>query len=114
MRFALLAMPQMKVQNDGLVINISSMAGKRAGMISGVAYSASKFVCMAALNQSINVEFREEGIRACCIYPGEVDTPILDHRPNPVSDEKRAAALLPEDIAAAALMVARGSARRTA
>ena len=61
---------------------------------------------MAALNQSINVEFREAGIRACCIYPGEVDTPILDHRPNPVSDEKRAAALLPEDIAAAALMVA--------
>ena len=74
-------------------------------MISGVAYSASKFG-MAALNQSINVEFREEGIRACCIYPGEVDTPILDHRPNPVSDAKRAAALLPEDIAAAAYMVA--------
>ncbi|MDE2831701.1 MAG: SDR family NAD(P)-dependent oxidoreductase [Gemmatimonadota bacterium] len=98
-------LPQMKVQNDGLVINISSMAGKRAGMISGVAYCASKFG-MAALNQSINVEFREDGIRACCIYPGEVDTPILDHRPNPVSDEKRAAALLPEDIAAAALMVA--------
>ena len=36
-------LPQMKVQNDGLVINISSMAGKRAGMISGVAYCASKF-----------------------------------------------------------------------
>ena len=71
-------------------------------MISGVAYSASKFG-MAALNQSINVEFREDGIRACCIYPGEVDTPILAHRPNPVSDAKRAAALLPEDIAAAAL-----------
>ena len=80
-------LPHMKAQNDGLVINISSMAGKRAGMISGVAYSASKFG-MAALNQSINVEFREDGIRACCIYPGEVDTPILDHRPNPVSDEK--------------------------
>ena len=98
-------LPHMKARNDGLVINVSSMAGKRAGMISGVAYCASKFG-MAALNQSINVEFREAGIRACCIYPGEVDTPILDHRPNPVSDEKRAAALLPEDIAAAALMVA--------
>lgn len=99
-------MPHMENQGDGLVINISSMAGKRSGMIAGVAYCASKFG-MAALNQSINAEFRETGIRACCIFPGEVDTPILDLRPNPVSDEKRAAALPPEDIAAAALMVAR-------
>lgn len=99
------ALPQMKAQRDGLVINISSMAGKRAGMISGAAYSASKFG-MAALTQSINAEFRDQGIRACCIYPGEVDTPILTHRPDPVSNAKRAAALLPEDIAAAAVMVA--------
>ena len=98
-------MPHMENQGDGLVINISSMAGKRSGMIAGVAYCASKFG-MAALNQSINAEFRETGIRACCIFPGEVDTPILDLRPNPVSDEKRAAALPPEDVAAAALMVA--------
>ncbi len=98
-------MPHMEKQGDGLVINISSMAGKRSGMIAGVAYCASKFG-MAALNQSINAEFRETGIRACCIFPGEVDTPILDLRPNPVSDQKRAAALAPEDVAAAALMVA--------
>ncbi len=91
--------------NDGLVINISSMAGKSAGTVGGVAYSASKFG-LGSLTQSINAEFREEGIRATCIYPGEVDTPILDQRPVPVSDDKRAAALQPEDIAAAATMVA--------
>lgn len=96
---------QMKKQNDGVVINIASMAGKKAGTVGGAAYSASKFG-MASLTQSINAEFRENGIRACCIYPGEVDTPILDNRPKPVSAEKRAAALQPEDIAAAALMVA--------
>lgn len=96
---------QMKKQNDGVVINIASMAGKKAGTVGGAAYSASKFG-MAALTQSINAEFRNNGIRACCIYPGEVDTPILDNRPNPVSADKRAAALQPEDIAAAALMVA--------
>ena len=99
-------LPQMQAQQDGLVINISSMAGKRAGTLGGVAYSASKFG-LSSLNQSINAEFRDEGIRACCIYPGEVDTPILDLRPNPVSDAKRAAALHPGDIAQAALMVAR-------
>lgn len=96
---------QMKKQNDGVVINIASMAGKKAGTVGGAAYSASKFG-MASLTQSINAEFRNHGIRACCIYPGEVDTPILDHRPNPVSTEKRAAALQPEDVAAVALTVA--------
>ena len=50
--------------------------------------------------------FEKTAFAPAVFYPGEVDTPILDHRPNPVSDEKRAAALLPEDIAAAALMVA--------
>ena len=94
----------LKAQN-GLVINISSMAGKHAGTVGGVAYSASKFG-MGSLTQSMNAEFREQGIRATCIYPGEVDTPILDNRPVAVSDDKRAAALQPEDVAAAALMVA--------
>jgi NAD(P)-dependent dehydrogenase (short-subunit alcohol dehydrogenase family) len=98
-------LPQMEKQGDGLVINISSMAGKRAGTVGGVAYSASKFG-MAALTQSINQEFRDVGIRASCIYPGEVDTPILDVRPTPVSPEKRSAALLPEDVAAVARMLA--------
>tara|TARA_Y100000588_G_scaffold72662_1_gene75017 strand:+ start:8516 stop:9244 length:729 start_codon:yes stop_codon:yes gene_type:complete len=100
------AAPHFERQSDGLVINIASMAGKRAGVIGGVAYSASKFG-MASLTQSINAEYREAGIRACCIFPGEVDTPILQHRPVPVSDAKREAALQPEDVAEAALMVAR-------
>jgi len=99
-------LPSFLKAEDGLVINISSMAGKSAGTVGGVAYSASKFG-MGSLTQSINSEFREQGIRSTCIYPGEVDTPILDNRPVPVSAEKRSAALQPEDIAAAALMVAR-------
>jgi NADP-dependent 3-hydroxy acid dehydrogenase YdfG len=81
------------------------MAGKRAGVVGGAAYSASKFG-MAAFTQSINAEFREQGIRGCCIYPGEVDTDILDRRPNRVSEAKRAAALKAEDIAALAWTVA--------
>lgn len=98
-------LPQMEKQQDGLVINISSISGKRAGLVGGAAYSASKFG-LSSLTQSINAEFRETGIRACCIYPGEVDTPILQFRPIPISFQKRKAALLPEDIAATAIMVA--------
>ena len=35
----------------------------------------------AALTLSLNDEECVNGIRACCIYPGEVATPILRHRP---------------------------------
>ena len=35
------------------------------------------------------------------IYPGEVNTPILDARPVPVPQERKDAILQPEDVAAA-------------
>jgi NADP-dependent 3-hydroxy acid dehydrogenase YdfG len=38
-------------------------------------------------------------IRITTIFPGEVDTPILEHRPQPVSADRRAKMLLPEDVA---------------
>ena len=46
------------------------------------------------------------GIRVTNIYPGEVETPILEHRPVLVSAEHRAQSLQPEDVAEAVLMVA--------
>jgi NADP-dependent 3-hydroxy acid dehydrogenase YdfG len=98
-------LPQMRDRQDGLVINISSVAGKRAGPIGGVAYNASKFA-MAALGLTVGEEERNNGIRVTTIYPGEVETPILDDRPVPVSAEHRARILQPEDIAAAVVMIA--------
>jgi len=89
---------RMREKKSGMVINISSVAGKRAIALGGVAYSASKFA-MTALGTCIANEVAEEGIRVTNVYPGEVDTPILDHRPLPVTDEHRKRILLPEDIA---------------
>ncbi|MDA1213134.1 MAG: hypothetical protein O2955_11475 [Planctomycetota bacterium] len=40
------------------------------------------------------------------LYPGEVETPILDQRPVPVSAEHRARILQPEDVAATVRMIA--------
>ena len=40
------------------------------------------------------------------IYPGEVETPILAQRPEPVSAERRASMLQPEELAQTALFVA--------
>jgi NADP-dependent 3-hydroxy acid dehydrogenase YdfG len=98
-------LPQMRSRRDGVIINISSTAGRRATMLGGVAYNASKFA-MAALGTSAAMEVGAEGVRVTTIFPGEVDTPILLKRPVPVSAEHRARILQPEDVAAAALMVA--------
>ena len=46
----------------------------------------------------MGLEERPNGIRITNIYPGEVDTPILDLRPVPVTAEKRAAMVHPADI----------------
>lgn len=95
----------MSAQKDGLIINITSVAGKRVARLSGTAYSASKFA-MQALSLSVGLEEKEHGIRCTAIVPGEVDTPILLQRPEPVSAERRKQILQPEDVAAAALFVA--------
>ncbi len=54
------------------------------------------------LTQSINAEERARGIRACAIFPGDTDTPILDHRPAPPDKAARARMMRPEDVAACA------------
>jgi NADP-dependent 3-hydroxy acid dehydrogenase YdfG len=98
-------LPQMLARGDGLIVNISSIAGKRAGLLGGVAYNASKFA-MAALGTSVAAEVGNHGIRVTNIFPGEVDTPILLNRPVPVTPEQRAKILQPEDVGAAVLMIA--------
>ena len=90
------ALPPMIERKDGLIINISSISGKRAAPLGGVAYNASKFA-VAALGTGVGNEVSPHGVRITTIYPGEVDTPILEHRPSPVSAERRAKMVLPED-----------------
>ena len=96
----------MRPHKTGLVINISSTSGKRAAPLGGVAYNASKFA-MAALSTSANEDERENGIRVTTIFPGEVDTPILDDRPVPPSAEHRAKILKAGDIADITLAIAK-------
>jgi NADP-dependent 3-hydroxy acid dehydrogenase YdfG len=99
-------LPQMRERRDGLIVLISSIAGLRASTLGGVAYSASKFA-MSALGLTVAREVTEMGIRITNVYPGEVETPILDDRPVPVSAEHRARILQPEDVAEAVVMIAK-------
>ena len=98
-------LPYMRRRGSGLVITVSSVAGLRAGVLSGAAYCASKFGA-SALSLMVGLEEGENGIRSCLVCPGEVDTPILDDRPVVPTPEKRAAMLQPEDLAHAALFLA--------
>ena len=94
---------QMRQRQSGTIVNIVSDAGKQASPKAGPGYVISKFG-LAGLTQSINAEERGNGVRACAIFPGDIDTPLLDKRPSPPPAEARARMMLPEDIAACALL----------
>lgn len=98
-------LPQMRAQREGTIITVSSMAGRHPGVMSGVAYGATKAGAVS-LSHSINLEERINGIRATTILPGEVATGILEFRPNPPSAADREAMLQSEDVAAAVVFVA--------
>ena len=96
-------LPQMRGRRSGTIVNIVSDAGKTASPKSGPAYSMSKFG-LAGLTQSINAEERGNGVRACAVFPGDIDTPLLDKRPAPPDAVARAKMMMPEDIAECALL----------
>jgi NAD(P)-dependent dehydrogenase (short-subunit alcohol dehydrogenase family) len=97
-------LPAMRARGSGTIINVVSEAARQASPKAGPAYSASKFGLLG-LTQAINAEERARGIRACALLPGDIDTPLLDQRPNPPSAEARQQMLRPEDVAACALFV---------
>ena len=100
------ALPIMRAQKDGLIINVASMAGKRVGYVSGVPYTAAKHG-LVAMNETINFEECHNGIRATALSPGEVATEILDKRPVPVTEEARAKMVQSEDMGEIILFLAR-------
>ncbi len=91
-------LPGMRTRGSGTIVNVVSEAGKQASPKAGPAYVMSKFG-MAGLTQSINAEERSRGIRACAIFPGDIDTPLLDKRPVVPDATARSRMMMPEDIA---------------
>ena len=87
----------MRTRQDGLIINVSSWAGRYASTLTGPGYNATKRAVIA-LTESINLEECTNGIRATSVLPGEAATPILEKRPVPPTPEVRAKMLQPEDL----------------
>ena len=65
-------MPHMRAAGGGLIVNISSVAGRR-GWANASAYCSTKFA-LSGLTQSLAAEGREAGIRVCVLYPGAMAT----------------------------------------
>lgn len=84
-------------QNSGLIINISSGAGRhpREG---GSIYCASKYGIMG-FSESIALELKKYNIRVSVICPGHVDTPIFALPKLPKNSPARTRMLRPEDVA---------------
>jgi len=92
------AMPAMRNQQDGLIINIASTAAKRVSGVAGIAYSASKFG-MLGMSLSLTQEAWKFGIRACCLCPDDVNTPIMARRKVKYPPEVLEQFIQPEDLA---------------
>ena len=75
-------LPAMREAGGGLLILVSSWAGRYDTLLTGPAYNATKHG-MRAMAAHLNLEEGRNGIRCCTIMPGEVNTPILDKRPIP-------------------------------
>ena len=61
------AIPIMKRQGSGVIINISSIVGHRS-LPGGAAYAATK-AAQVSLTESLRVELRGTGVHACSVHP---------------------------------------------
>lgn len=69
-------LPSMLARGSGHIVGISSMAGVR-GIPFEPGYSASK-AAVAAYLESLRCELRQRGITVTTVFPGYVQTPLLD------------------------------------
>lgn len=70
------ALPHLREQRGGHVVNIASIVGYQGGYAGWGSYVASKFA-LAGLTESLAAEVAEFGINATVVYPGPVRTEFL-------------------------------------
>jgi NADP-dependent 3-hydroxy acid dehydrogenase YdfG len=75
------ALPHMKAQKSGHIINVSSVAGHKVGPGSSV-YAATKHA-VRALSEGLRQEVKPYGIRTTVISPGAVFTELADSITDP-------------------------------
>lgn len=99
-------LPGMLERRSGLIVNIGSVAGRRA-FPDNAAYSASKFG-LRGYHGVLLEELKGTGVRATLLEPSATDTPLwdpMDPDSNPALPD-RAQMLAPADVAAAVVFLA--------
>ena len=109
------AVPALRANGGGAITNVSSIAALRPRGLT--AYSVSK-AAVATLTQALAVDHGHDGIRANCIMPGPVYTPMVyaAGMPDELRERRKNASLLkqegePWDIAWAAVYLASDEAK---
>lgn len=105
-------LPGMRALGRGTIISVASGSGRRPTVESGVAYTAAK-ASVIALTQFLNLEERQNGIRAGVVILGTTDTPA-HHQAGSPHDPARSTSFMPvSDVAEAVVMMAALSDRTT-
>lgn len=92
-------LPTMRAQRSGVIINVSSVVGKRALPMTG-AYGASKYA-LHGISDALRVELRGTGVEVAVVCPGftatEFSDKVLDY--GAVRGRPRGDAMSAEDVA---------------
>ncbi|MDN4613526.1 SDR family NAD(P)-dependent oxidoreductase [Leifsonia sp. F6_8S_P_1B] len=93
-----LVLPGMREARAGNIVVVSSRSAWRFSPGAGVAYMSSKSA-LGMLVASLNDQENRNGVKACHLCPGDVDTEFLGLRPNVPDATQRASMLSASDIA---------------
>lgn len=92
--------PTMIKQQNGHIVNISSIAGKVA-VVEGAGYSATKFA-VTAMSHAMFRELRQYNIKVSVVYPGSVNTHFFDNVDHKLNAEDM---IQPEELAQSLLQL---------
>ncbi len=86
-------LPKMLEQESGSIVSVASMAGL-TGLYDAHAYTAAKGAIIN-LTRSMGITYAKQGVRANCVCPGFIDTPMIEPAIGLFSDEATKYAMVP-------------------
>jgi NAD(P)-dependent dehydrogenase (short-subunit alcohol dehydrogenase family) len=87
------ALPTMLEQESGSIVSVASMAGL-TGLYDAHAYTAAKGAIIN-LTRSMGITYAKQGVRANCVCPGFIDTPMIEPAIEAFRDEATKYAMVP-------------------